>query len=582
MTAIAQQSPPASRPVRPASGSSDEGYRRHQLLWFTWIRLAVITTALVTTLVFDLVARPERASADAVQGVYVVLLGGYVLAAGSLVALAVTRSDVVLAAVQFAGDLVLETALFFVLVPVLGTHDGAVALVMPLFVLTTALACTYLDRFQGATFATCAFLLQVAAHLLPRTPVLGWLGLPAHELADLSLAQVARNLFVLMFTFHATAWLLSSRSERLKAVGRRLKTVSEDLAELQAFNEMVVRNVSAALVTTDLDGRITFANEAARNVVGSDARGMALHDLLGWQEHREQDLSSLLAGRAPRRFAREGTLDGRRLSLEVAASILLDGERRALGLLFLIEDRTELRALEQEVRLHEKMAVVGEMAAGIAHEIRNPLASISGSVQILQRQLQLGEDQKKLMGIVLDEARRLDGTIRDFLDFARPREPRRRTVDIAELARETLLLLGHGDLVLPSHVLSGPSVGSAPAWCDPDQLRQVLWNLCQNALKAMPEGGRLSVDVATASREVVLVVEDTGVGMSEQMKARAFEPLAGEFARGTGLGLAIVYRIVQEHGGRVSLQSARGRGTRIEVRLPSAIPDQAQAEGASA
>ena len=546
----------------------DDGYRRRQLLWFTWIRLAVITTALATTLFFDFIVKPEGSGFE-VQGLYAVLLGGYALAAASLVALGLTRSDAVLAAIQFAGDLLLETGLFFVLVPKFG-YDGAVAAVLGLFVLTTALACTYLDRIQGAVFATAAFLVQALAHVLPRTALLESFHLSPAELANAPLANVVRSLFVIMFTFHATAWLMGSRAERLRAMGRRLQSVSENLAELQAYNQLIVRSVSAALVTTDSQDLVTLANEAARSLLGDDLFGEDLHRRLGWERHREEDVASLLAGGSSRRFEREAVVAGTRLWLEVSASRLQDAEGSALGVLYLIEDRTEIRQLEQEVRLKEKMAVVGEMAAGIAHEIRNPLASISGSVQILHRQLRLGPEQEQLMRIVLEEARRLDGTIRDFLDFARPRAPSPRAVDLGELARETLLLLRHGDQAGAAHQLVPPERRPAMAWCDPDQVRQVLWNLCQNALKAMPEGGRLEVAVGSSGSEAWVRVTDTGVGMSPAMKLRAFQPLTGEFAQGTGLGLAIVYRIVHDHGGRVVLDTAPGAGTRIEVRLPAA------------
>ncbi len=557
----------AGAPLAPG----DVGYRRRQLLWFTWVRLAVVTTALATALVVDLGGKPGAADAGHVRGLYVVLLAGYAIAAASFVTMALTRSDAVLAGVQFAGDLVLETGFFVVLVTPLD-YDGAVAVVLPLFVLTTALACSYLDRLQGAIFATGAFLLQVVAHFMVRGGVLAPLGLSALPLVDAPLAQVVRSLFIIMFTFHATAWLLASRGERMRAMNEQLQSVSEDLAELQAFNELVVRGVSAALITTDGAGRITFLNDGSRALLGGDVRGQGLHDLLGWTERREEDLQAIRARAGATWFQREAVLDGRRLALEVLANRLEDRDGRVLGLLFLIEDRTEVRELEREVRLKEKMAVVGEMAAGIAHEIRNPLASISGSVQILQRQLTLAPQQQDLMRIVLEEARRLDGTIRDFLAFARPREPRRRAVDLCELIRETLLLLRHGDQFRPGHALRGPDAAEVLASCDPDQIRQVLWNLCQNGLKAMPDGGELAVTAGISGSDAYLCVEDQGTGMSEEMKERAFQPMMREFTEGTGLGLAIVYRIVHEHGGRVSLESTAGKGTRIEVRLPLAAP----------
>jgi len=567
--------PVASPGPRAPARFRREGYRRRQLFWFTWIRIALLTTALVTTLLLlSFASKPESVPMEHVRGLYAVFVLGYALSAVNLAALGLTKSDALVAGTQFVGDMVLVTGLFVALVPSLG-YDGAVAVVLPLFALVTAFACTHLDRIRGAAFAMGAFLLQAFVHLAP-----SWRLVPAHVLGldDLAAAEprtLTLYLFVLMFTFFGTAWTTASRAERLNATEVRLHGVAEDLAELQAFNEHVVRSISAGLVTTDHAGRITFVNAAAQDILGGRPevlRGRPLFDVLGWHDEMT-DLHAALGEGRTRRFERDALLENRRVYLEVTASRLEDRARNVLGILYLLEDTTEIRLLEREVRLKEKMAAIGEMAAGLAHEIRNPLASISGSIQILDRQLPLEGDRRQLMGIVLSEARRLDDTVRDFLDFARPREIRARTVDVAELARETVLLLSHSEQVCPDHVLTAPPRGmSASVHADADQLRQVLWNLCTNALKAMPDGGRLAVEVARAGTEASLCVSDTGVGMSKEMLARVFEPLAGEFPGGSGLGMAIVYRIVRDHGGRIRIDSAPGAGTRVEVRLPAGTP----------
>ena len=392
----------------------------------------------------------------------------------------------------------------------------------------------------------------------------------ASPLALPELSNAVRNLFVLMFTFYGTSWLVASRAERLRAIGDRLQTVTDEYRDLQAFNEHVIQSIGAGLVTTDDELRITFVNPAAQRLLGEgDLHGKLLHDLLGWSEHAEEDIRPVRQGRSSHRFVREARLGGSLMVLEVSTSRLEDKDGHDLGLLFLLEDVTDLRALETEVRLKEKMAAIGEMAAGIAHEIRNPLASISGSVQILGRQLDLQGERRKLLDIVLAESRRLDLTIKGFLDFARPRAPRRRRIDLSALARETVTLLSHSAEVLKEHQLVSPAGAPVEVDADADQLRQVLWNLCQNGLKAMPGGGRLDVRVGMQGDEGVLSVTDSGVGMSSEARSRAFQPLVGDFREGTGLGLAIVYRIVRDHGGQVHIDSHPGEGTRIEVRLPA-------------
>jgi two-component system sensor histidine kinase PilS (NtrC family) len=456
---------------------------------------------------------------------------------------------------------------------VLGYVSG-LAFALALFFLTTILACTWLNRLQGALFAAGAFLLQAAVMVLTRTGVIAVTTLAGQRAgSSLTSQDVAVNLFVFMFTFFATSWLVASRAERLRTMGGRLRAVTSDLQALQAFNEHVVRSMSASVVTTDLAGSITFANAAAERLLGQRAAGLAgrsLHELLGWQALRAEDLRATRAALVPRRQEREAVLGARRAFLEVAVTRLEDQQGRVLGLIFLLEDVSELRALEDEVRLKEKMAAIGEMAAGIAHEIRNPLASISGSVQMLSRHVSHVGDPGRLVDIVLQESSRLDRIVSEFLEFARPRPTAVRAVDLAALARETVTLLSHSDEVLPTHELRAPEGGPVLAEVDPDQVRQVVWNLCKNALKAMPAGGVMSVVVGAAGEDaVVLEVGDTGVGMSTRTLATAFQPLTGEFEGGMGLGLAIVYRIVKDHGGRVDIETREGQGTLIRVRLPA-------------
>jgi two-component system sensor histidine kinase PilS (NtrC family) len=543
---------------------------RRQLVFFAWLRLPIVTAALVSTLLFHLVFRPEAVTGNRIAPLYALMGGAYLLSFLNLAALSFIRSASTLALIQFGGDVLVETALLVVL----SSEEAAVAFVVALYFLTTLLACSYLDRVQGSAFATGAFLLLSVVHVLGRYELLPATTLRGEPpLADLTDWDLFLRLCIYVLTFCGTAWLVGLRQERLRAMGDRLRSVADDLAELQAFNEHVIRSMSTGLVTTDPDGLVTYANGAAETLLGrsrDELRGRRLHDVLGWQEQAEEDAGLLGPDRSACRLSREVILDGRRLSLNVGVSRLQDRDGRTLGRLHLLEDVTELRSLEHEVRLKEKMAAIGEMAAGIAHEIRNPLASISGSVQMLQRQLSLEDDEGRLMGIVLRESQRLDQTVREFLEFARPRPSRPRRVDVAELARDTLTLLQNSDEVREHHDLVGPESEGVEALADPDQLKQVVWNLCRNALQAMPEGGTLRLTVERRDDECVLTVEDTGVGMSPEMRRRAFQPLAGEFERGIGLGLAIVYRIVKDHGGSVRIDPEREQGTRIDVHLPSA------------
>jgi two-component system sensor histidine kinase PilS (NtrC family) len=252
------------------------------------------------------------------------------------------------------------------------------------------------------------------------------------------------------------------------------------------------------------------------------------------------------------------------------------------------QDVTELRRLERNGRLQQRLAAVGEMAAGIAHEIRNPLASMAGSIQILRHEVELTSEQSQLMDTVLRESERLNGTIRTFLEYARPQRQAMCSVDVRGVITDTATLLEHSPELSEAHRLA-VDVPPAEVWlhADEGQLRQIVWNLATNGLRAMPVGGRLTLGVhareasAGAGGEVVLEVRDEGTGIEPEELDGIFQPFRGGFARGTGLGLSIVQRIVADYGGEIQVSSDRGVGTRVLVRMPVAEATAAVTEKVS-
>jgi two-component system sensor histidine kinase PilS (NtrC family) len=242
------------------------------------------------------------------------------------------------------------------------------------------------------------------------------------------------------------------------------------------------------------------------------------------------------------------------------------------GFLFTFQDVTTIRRLERDARLQQRLAAVGEMAAGIAHEIRNPLASISGSMQILRKELALNGEQSQLMDIVLRESERLNQTIQSFLAYARPQRFGLARLDLRPVLQDAALLLRNSAEVGPDHVVV-VDVPDAPVWCEADegQVRQVIWNLATNGLRAMPTGGRLRLGARREAGDAggVLVVEDDGVGIPEAELDSIFQPFHGAFEKGSGLGMAIVHRIVNDYGGEIRVTSKPGAGTKVEVRLPA-------------
>jgi two-component system sensor histidine kinase PilS (NtrC family) len=216
------------------------------------------------------------------------------------------------------------------------------------------------------------------------------------------------------------------------------------------------------------------------------------------------------------------------------------------------------------------MAAVGSLAAGLAHEIGNPLAAISGSVQMLSSRSAASGGDDKLLSILLKESQRLDRTIKGFLRFARPRDRSSSRFDVGQLLRENVELLRNSPEVREHHrVELSLAPGHHRLVGDSDQISQIFWNLARNALKAMPQGGRLEIEGLAEETSYAIRFRDTGIGMTEQERANLFHPFQSFFDTGTGIGMAIVYRIVQEHGGELSVDSSPGAGCTITVRLPT-------------
>jgi two-component system sensor histidine kinase PilS (NtrC family) len=256
--------------------------------------------------------------------------------------------------------------------------------------------------------------------------------------------------------------------------------------------------------------------------------------------------------------------------LGLSVSYLLDKGQGKIGFLFTFQDLTEIKRLEREIRIKENLATMGEMAAGMAHEIRNPLASISGSVQVLKEGIGSGGENSRLMDIIVRESERLSGILNDFLVYARPPRFKPDDIDLREVIEETAALLRNSAEIQTEHdiVLKLPS-SPVRLFADANQMKQIAWNLARNAIQAMPGGGRLEVELATGDDgEVVMAFRDEGIGLRDTELQQAFMPFKGDFDRGSGLGLAIVYRMVQDYNGSIRIQRLAPQGTEVSVHFP--------------
>jgi two-component system sensor histidine kinase PilS (NtrC family) len=466
--------------------------------------------------------------------------------------------------VQFFGDLALVTLLVYF-------FGGIESPFSILYLVVIAVATTLLkERSTGV--ATLAFALYAGLLI---ALFLRWIPMPDGLMLDRDVRTIGRivyNLAVHLFAFYAVSlltWFLVANVARAE---QELVAKAEDLADLEVKYRDVIQSITSGLVTTDRDGVVTSMNAAARKILrrGED-------DLIG----RHVSETGIISADQWRHFS--GDAGGqRRLASEIevvreeapiyvgfSLAELKNADGVTTGAIIIFQDLTPWRKLEEEVRMKDRMAAVGTLAAGLAHEIGNPLAAISGSVQMLSLSIEDDTPQSRLLGILLKESQRLDRTIKGFLEYARPAKRQSVDFDVAHLLAENFELLENSSEVQPSHRLElRLDPPSAHLVADPDGISQIFWNLAKNALKAMPGGGRLQVSGRLRAGTYEIEFFDTGHGMTEEERANLFHPFQSFFDSGTGLGMAIVYRIVQDHRGELSVDSRPGAHTRITVSLP--------------
>ena len=442
------------------------------------------------------------------------------------------------------------------------------------------MACILLPRVWAYLTAALAFILYGTVLEATYFAII-----PSYSTTHPELKALQAIIFVNLFGYLAVSYLAGLLANKLRQVDVKLKDTSGALENLQALHENIIQSITGGLITTGMDGHITLVNTAAQKLL---ERSEA--DLL------EQPVSQLFLDPLPRvdREPAHGEVrlvapTGYRKTFRVLVSALAIPERGMLGYVYTFDDLTEIRRLEREVRMQDRLAAVGRLAAAIAHEIRNPLTSIAGSVSMLSGIPDLGDEHRQLLQIVMRESERLNSIITDFLAYSRGRQYKFAKVDLLPLLEDTLTLLEHRLAAQNSGIKVKRKYGVHEAWtsADGDKLKQVFWNFCENAVRAMPSGGTLTVSLESSGEDWQLNFADTGPGMSQQLIEKVFEPFQSQFEGGTGLGLAIVYEIVQAHEGKVFARSKLGQGSVFVLRLRrfalgqtvaglQAVPAQAQ------
>lgn len=537
-----------------------------RIQWLMGLRVLVVTLLLGLSLTFQ-VTRGEQ-----VETFYSLIVFTYavtILYALVLRYVNTAAALVQLAWVQIGIDFLLETVL-------IARTGGIESPFLVLYVISVTLASLVPRRKVGLlTASLCVILFGILTNLQLYGPTEAWGWLPHTRL---SAPETLQTFGVHSLALLVVGFLSGLLTEQLQRADHSLKEKEQGLSRLQAFHENIVHSISSGVFTTDEEGRITSFNPAAQEATGhnlAQVQGRPWRDVFNWHPDRPLDMQD--DGAANMRFEVECTrADGNRLVLGMTLSPLQEQGRRT-GMVGVFKDLTQIRDLEEEMRRKDWLASLGEMSAGMAHEIRNPLGALAGAMQMLRKDLHADETSQRLMDIAIREATRLDTIITEFLQYARPPALNLGEHDLNKLLAETLDLVQHEAQTRTNIRLEAkPSPGALVGQVDQDQLKQVFWNLATNAFDAMPNGGQLtistgcrSIDVGGRKGDVIEIsFQDTGEGISKKNLDNIFLPFFTTKKQGSGLGLAAVHRIVDLHGGWIKVESREREGSRFVVCLP--------------
>ena len=513
--------------------------RRRWLLRLIYVRLTV----------FTIFASAEffRKNESAID-LLVLLAAVYTLSAFWFGLLKFTSSYTLQSYGQIAIDLVLITW-------AVNRTGGIDSYLSSLYFLEIVMSSVLLER-QGAFMAGTASSMIHFAHT--DLSYFGYIPSTTTAWPDLPTLQYIISLNI--FGFCSVAFLSNYLAESWRSTGVELKRSTGQVAFLQAFSDRIMDSLGTGLITTDTEGRIYLFNRAAEEITGYHAYDALRLSI--WEVFPE------MVGKpeTPRFEMSNVRQDGVHINLRFSMSPVMIDDRNTAGYVWCFDDVTELRVLERQMRQKEQMAAIGTMSAGIAHEIRNPLASIAGSFNLLQADLQLNPDQRSLVEIITRETERLNRTISEFLGYARPPSLNRKNVDLADVISQTVQLMRNSPELKQEHKIE-TVLQPIEANVDESMMRQVFYNLASNAFKAMPNGGTLTITLEARQGNAHIRFEDTGTGLGEDELKRLFVPFNSSFKNGTGLGLAIVYQIVNAHNGAITVKSRKGIGTSFLIDL---------------
>jgi two-component system sensor histidine kinase PilS (NtrC family) len=529
----------------------------HRLWWLIGGRAAAVVFLFLGAAAWRWNA-PPPASGNAITDVLPIIVSVAALTVFYCIVRLVWKNYVAQASIQFLLDIILVTWLVWVT-----GHARS-----PYAALYIVIICVA-SLFVGPRGALITSILSAAAF---NGAVL--YAVMTRSVTNEVLANTVQLVGLSDISFLVVGLLAAKLAHRQTKSDVQLAAATRSLADLRALHERIVESIRSGVITTDLQGHIYTFNAAAEEITGYKAGDVRGHDasmFFGDMSRQINDsMNAAVTGKVSPRFQADClTPNGLALRLGFTIAPLSSESGDTTGMVITFQDLTDIRALEETSRRQDRLAAVGRMAASIAHEIRNPLAAMRGSIQMLRAEMDGDTEQAQLMEIILRESDRLNKIVADYLNYARPRPAELKNVDLRGLISDTFKLLRNSDELLDRHKLED-QLPDRPAIVtgDPEQLKQVCWNIARNALKAMPEGGRFRAALEEVDgNRLRLSFADDGCGMTPEQVERLFEPFTSTTG-GTGLGLSIVYQIIRDHSGTINVRSRIGQGSTITIELP--------------
>lgn len=453
--------------------------------------------------------------------------------------------------IQIINDIIAEAILLYVT----GGIASGFAFLFPLTIVASSILLNRKACFIIATLCSMLYGMLIGLQFFEIIPVAANFGGNAKE--------YFYNIFANITAFYLIAFLSGSLSERLRKTAKSLEEKNIVVNDLQTFRRDMVESMPSGVLTINMERKIITFNTSAQKITQYNYDEVA--------GKTPEEIFPFLAKAETEFERREGDIyrNGKKIIIGIRFSILRDSSGNSIGQIGVFQDLTELKAMEAEIRRSMKWASIGELSASIAHELRNPLASLKASVEMLREKKLSGQHADHLMEIALSEMDRLDNIVTDFLLYAKPQRLNKTSFDLHQSLKDVIMLLRSSEPDRKNVTISVNLPGKLNITGDSEKLRQVFWNLGLNAINAIAENGTLNIYTDKQDDKISVIFHDTGIGLSKEDIERIFDPFYTTKDGGTGLGLSIAQRIAEEHNGKITVKSGgKGTGAIFSVQLP--------------